>query len=64
MLDLFLSLMVFNLNGHFKILLNILETFPRPEGVINCNGLYSQSEQAEVAKKLKECIVYHRTIAE
>lgn len=72
MLDLFLSLMVFNIWGHFKILLNMLETFPRPASEnttpgVNFNagpGQYSKAEQAEVTDKLKECVVYHRFIAE
>ncbi|KOB67291.1 Odorant receptor [Operophtera brumata] len=59
MLDLFLSVMVFNIWGHFKILLNILETFPRPalENAETDVGSvqFSESEQADVKALLREC---------
>nr|AJF20961.1 pheromone receptor OR1 [Operophtera brumata] len=68
MLDLFLSVMVFNIWGHFKILLNILETFPRPalENAETDVGSvqFSESEQADVKALLRECVIYHRFIAD
>ena len=74
MLDLFLSLMVFNLWGHLKILLHDLETFPLPanEVVIPMEDryasvaaeMYSEEELKLISQKLKQCIDYHRLIAE
>uniref|UniRef100_A0A2A4K9J7 Odorant receptor n=1 Tax=Heliothis virescens TaxID=7102 RepID=A0A2A4K9J7_HELVI len=66
MFNLFLSLMVFNLWGHFKILIMTLEEFPRP-GSRTINTLhntykYTEEELIEVAEKLKDCINYHREI--
>lgn len=71
MLDLLLSLMIFHLWGHFKILIHDLESFPLPaktetmtfEGnnVLTAE-MYSDEEQEQVSKKLKECIDYHRLI--
>lgn len=73
MSDLFLSLMVFNVWGHFKILIHTLETFPRPaaervtkeDGKVVVEGaMYSESELELIATKLKDAIIYHRLIAE
>ncbi|XP_026736951.1 uncharacterized protein LOC113500376 isoform X1 [Trichoplusia ni] len=71
MLDLLLSLMIFHLWGHFKILIHDLESFPLPaktetvtfEGNnVLTAAMYSDEEQEQVSKKLKECIDYHRLI--
>nr|AXJ21642.1 odorant receptor 16 [Mamestra brassicae] len=69
MFDLFLSLMVFNLWGHFRILMNLLNEFPRPSSdVIVENGFniklekYTREELLKVSERLKECILYHREI--
>nr|BAG71414.1 olfactory receptor-1 [Mythimna separata] len=70
--DCFLSLMVFHIWGHFKILLYNLENFPRPANRIsfipdNSNTtltyeMYTQNEQKNVGVKLGELINYHRDI--
>ncbi|PZC85449.1 hypothetical protein B5X24_HaOG201020 [Helicoverpa armigera] len=74
MFDLFLCLMIFNLWGHFKILIYNLEHFPRPASeVVDAEGeersgrtvgseMYSQSELEEVAVLLRDCIQYHMLI--
>nr|AOE48008.1 putative odorant receptor OR3 [Athetis lepigone] len=70
MFDLILSLMVFNLWGHFKILTNILDNFPRPSSKSNLtwNGSvvqaekYSKEELKQVFETLRDCIIYHRQI--
>nr|AGS41448.1 olfactory receptor 9 [Agrotis segetum] len=72
MFDLFLSLMVFHLWGHFKILLNLLNDFPRPspnsEYILEEKGMqikvdmYSKEELVKVTERLKEIINYHREI--
>ncbi|CAH1647027.1 unnamed protein product [Spodoptera littoralis] len=74
MFDLFLCLMIFNLWGHFKILIYNLDHFPRPATeVVDAEGeersgrvigseMYSESELEEVAIKLKDCIQYHMLI--
>nr|QLF97399.1 olfactory receptor OR11 [Helicoverpa armigera] len=74
MFDLFLCLMIFNLWGHFKILIHNLEHFPRPASeVVDAEGeersgrtvgseMYSQSELEEVAVLLRDCIQYHMLI--
>nr|AGY14579.2 putative odorant receptor [Sesamia inferens] len=71
MFDLFLSLMVFHLWGHFKILINLLNDFPRPSSnskLMLENGFelhaekYSKEELLQVSERLKECINYHREI--
>nr|QLF97435.1 olfactory receptor OR6 [Heliothis subflexa] len=59
MFNLLLALMVFNIWGHFKILIKTLEEFPRPTSK-SC--MYTQEESIEVAEKLKDCINYHREI--
>nr|WCF43337.1 chemosensory receptor OR11 [Spodoptera frugiperda] len=76
MFDLFLCLMIFNLWGHFKILIYNLDHFPRPASeVVDAEGeersgriigseMYSESELEEVAVKLKECIQYHMLIVD
>nr|AGS41447.1 olfactory receptor 8 [Agrotis segetum] len=67
--DLFMSLMVFHLWGHCKILLNLLSDFPRPSfNFIVLDGLemkvekYSKEELSKVSEKLIECITYHQEI--
>nr|QLF97436.1 olfactory receptor OR11 [Heliothis subflexa] len=74
MFDLFLCLMIFNLWGHFKILIHNLEHFPRPASeVVDTEGeersgrivgseMYSQTELEQVAVLLKDCIQYHMLI--
>nr|QIH28385.1 pheromone receptor OR5 [Mythimna separata] len=69
MLDLLLSLMVFNLWGHFKILLHDLETFPLPSNEVASSmnvstKLYSKEELGIISQKLKQCIDYHRLISD
>nr|AJD81549.1 olfactory receptor 11 [Helicoverpa assulta] len=76
MFDLFLCLMIFNLWGHFKILIYNLEHFPRPASeVVDAEGeersgrtvgseMYSQSELEEVAVLLRDCIQYHMLIVD
>nr|CAG38117.1 putative chemosensory receptor 16 [Heliothis virescens] len=61
MFDLFLSLMVFHLWGHFKILINTLNDFPRPSSKVE-GAQFSDEELVDVAARLKDCIVYHREI--
>nr|ALM26192.1 odorant receptor 1 [Athetis dissimilis] len=71
--DLILSLMVFNLWGHFKVLVDMLDNFPRPSSnsnliLSNSSGSvlqaekYSKEELKQVFERLKECILYHREI--
>nr|QLF97429.1 olfactory receptor OR11 [Heliothis virescens]CAG38112.1 putative chemosensory receptor 11 [Heliothis virescens] len=74
MFDLFLCLMIFNLWGHFKILIHNLEHFPRPASeIVDAEGaersgriigseMYSQAELEQVAVLLRECIQYHMLI--
>lgn len=74
MLDLLLSLMVFNLWGHLKILLHDLASFPLPgKEVISLMDdryasvtaeMYSEEELNLISHKLMQCIDYHRLIAE
>lgn len=70
MFDLFLCLMIYNLWGHFNILIHNLDHFPRPaEEVVDVAGearsvMYSQTELHEVAVLLKESIQYHKLIYE
>uniref|UniRef100_A0AAU6NDI3 Odorant receptor n=1 Tax=Mythimna loreyi TaxID=667449 RepID=A0AAU6NDI3_9NEOP len=76
MFDLFLCLMIYNLWGHFKILIYNLENFPRPAAeVVDAAGeersemrigseMYSQSELDEVASLLKDAIQYHKLIVD
>nr|QIH28386.1 pheromone receptor OR6 [Mythimna separata] len=73
MLDLFLSLMVFNVWGHFKILLHDLATFPLPAKNMSSNNygnpsvnaeMYSEEESKQIFEKLKQCIDYHRFITD
>uniref|UniRef100_A0A2A4K9S9 Odorant receptor n=1 Tax=Heliothis virescens TaxID=7102 RepID=A0A2A4K9S9_HELVI len=71
-LDLFLSIMVFHVWGHFKILLHDLDHFPRPANLTtfkldNSNitltsEKFSSIELGQVSEKLKKCIEYHRKI--
>ncbi|KAJ8720749.1 hypothetical protein PYW08_006214 [Mythimna loreyi] len=72
MLDLYLNLTIFNIWGHFQILLNDLATFPLPAAEVislknnrNANAIaemYSEEESKQIHKKLKHCIDYHRFI--
>nr|AGS41444.1 olfactory receptor 5 [Agrotis segetum] len=70
--DCFLSIMVFHLWGHFKILLYNLDNFPKPSSKtiftiehINANlfcEMYSPHELIKVSDKLKDLIEFHRNI--
>ncbi|XP_075981856.1 odorant receptor 13a-like [Anticarsia gemmatalis] len=65
MFDLFLSLMVFHLWGHFNILLHKLNTFPRPTHKSleeNYCEKYTANELEIVSEMIKNCIDYHRII--
>ncbi|KAH9637515.1 hypothetical protein HF086_010926 [Spodoptera exigua] len=71
MFDLFLSIMVFHLWGHFKILINSLDNFPKPSTQVSCTleggfivnaEKFSKEELVKVSRQLKECIDYHREI--
>nr|AGH58122.1 odorant receptor 16 [Spodoptera exigua] len=71
MFDLFLSIMVFHLWGHFKILINSLDNFPKPSTQVSCTleggfivnaEKFSKEELIKVSRQLKECIDYHREI--
>nr|AGH58119.1 odorant receptor 6 [Spodoptera exigua] len=73
MCDLILSLMVFNIWGHLRMLIYTLYHFPRPSiettitiegGLTVTSAKYSDEETLEVFKKLKECVNYHRRIVE
>nr|AGS41442.1 olfactory receptor 3 [Agrotis segetum] len=76
MFDLFLCLMIYNLWGHFNILIHNLEHFPRPAAeVVDIAGearsgmrigseMYSQTELNQVAILLKESIQYHKLIVD
>ncbi|XP_026737609.1 odorant receptor 43a-like [Trichoplusia ni] len=73
--DLLLCLMIFNLWGHFKILIHNLDSFPRPaaartdtnkachNATIVGSEMYSKSELEDVAIQLKECIEHHKVIS-
>nr|QLF97438.1 olfactory receptor OR14 [Heliothis subflexa] len=71
-LDLFLSIMVFHVWGHFKILLHELNLFPRPSNrttfrldssnITLTSEMYSSRELGQVSERLKKCIEYHRKI--
>lgn len=73
--DLLLCLMIFNLWGHFKILIHNLDSFPRPaaattetnqachNATIAGSEMYSKSELEDVAVQLKECIEHHKVIS-
>nr|CBH19583.1 olfactory receptor 1 [Antheraea pernyi] len=57
--DLLLSLMVFHLWGHYKILINSLENFPIPSnGAIS----FSEEESKGIHLKLQETIRHHNLI--
>lgn len=69
--DLFLSLMVFHIWGHFNILIQKLKDFPTPkhklqmtldDGTTLSAEKYSKDECLQVLDNLKECIDYHRGI--
>nr|QLF97419.1 olfactory receptor OR15 [Helicoverpa zea] len=70
--DFFLSLMVFHVWGHFKILLHDLNHFPRPSNKISfiledsyvtiTNEIYTRTELDQVFDRLNKCIDYHREI--
>nr|AXY83405.1 putative odorant receptor 30 [Conopomorpha sinensis] len=56
MMDLYLSLVIFQIWGHLKILKNTMETFPVP-----VNGMvYAQNELVFVEQRLKMTVDYHR----
>nr|AGY14587.2 putative odorant receptor [Sesamia inferens] len=70
--DCFLSLMVFHMWGHFKILLYNLDNFPKPttktsfilEGTFTTVNyeIFTSHEQKNVSVQLHELIEYHRSI--
>ncbi|XP_035442856.2 uncharacterized protein LOC118271080 [Spodoptera frugiperda] len=71
MFDLFLSLMVFNIWGHLKMLIHTLNNFPKPRSDTSClieggmtisSAKYSEEELVEVFKRLKQCVDSHRLI--
>ncbi|CAD0194453.1 unnamed protein product [Chrysodeixis includens] len=71
MADLLLFLMIFHIYGHFKILLNLMATFPRPAATTNRitntkqeSLMFSEAELKDVFVKLKECIDYHNYLLE
>nr|WKF45262.1 odorant receptor 6 [Spodoptera frugiperda] len=73
MCDLILSLMVFNIWGHLKMLTHTLHNFPRPSletsitidgGLTVTSAKYSVEESVQILDKLKECVNYHRRIVE
>nr|WPO56498.1 odorant receptor [Leucinodes orbonalis] len=65
--DLFLSLLVFHLWGHLRILIHNLENFPRPKQSYKPEGYanevnyewYTKEENKEVADRLKDIINHH-----
>lgn len=66
MFDLFLSVMVFHVYGHFNILLCKLNSFPRPtlqsyKG-LNVHKKYSNIELQVITDFLKDCVDYHKLI--
>lgn len=66
MFDLFLSVMVFHVYGHFNILLCKLNSFPRPtlqsyKG-LNVHKKYSNIELQVITDFLKDCVDYHKHI--
>lgn len=76
MIDLAISLIIFNIWGHFKILLHELDSLQLPcqlladDLPVNSKNLNenvkfcSKMELNDVSKKLKHCIDYHRQIIE
>nr|ALM26203.1 odorant receptor 14 [Athetis dissimilis] len=72
--DCFLSLIVFHVWGHFKIILHNLDTFPRPTTkssfvLENSNEtlyyeMYTPEEQKRVSLLLQQQIEYHREIVD
>ncbi|XP_026730724.1 uncharacterized protein LOC113495924 [Trichoplusia ni] len=71
MADLLLFLMIFHIYGHFKILLNLMATFPRPAATVSRtnntkqeNLMFSESELKDVCVRIKECIDYHNYLLE
>jgi hypothetical protein len=64
--DLFLSLMVFHVWGHLRILIQKMETFTKPNSDENGkdSGLYSEEEMKEVGDKLKEIVQHHTFVLE
>ncbi|XP_053608917.1 odorant receptor 13a [Plodia interpunctella] len=59
-LDLYIYITVFHIWGHYKILINDLETIAEP----NSNGKYSAEESHNITERLKNCIKYHHIISE
>nr|AEY84943.2 putative olfactory receptor 3 [Spodoptera litura] len=73
MCDLILLLMVFNIWGHLRMLTYTLNNFPRPSvettitidgGLTVTSAIYSDEENVQIFRKLKECVDYHRRIVE
>nr|AOE48010.1 putative odorant receptor OR5 [Athetis lepigone] len=72
--DCLLSLMVFHIWGHFKIILHNLETFPRPStkssfllensSEMLTYEMYTPEEQKRVSHQLHQQIDYHREIVD
>ncbi|KAG6464249.1 uncharacterized protein LOC115452931 isoform X2 [Manduca sexta] len=69
--DLLLSLMVFHLWGHLKILTKTLDNFPKP-GFLNPQAIeadpnkslkFSDEELKVIHKKLGECVAHHQLIS-
>ncbi|CAG9783785.1 unnamed protein product [Diatraea saccharalis] len=71
MVDVFLALMVFQMIGHTKVLINSLENFGIPKsqrevmmgGKMKINvGLFDEEENKIMCNKMIECINHHRLI--
>nr|AGK90005.1 olfactory receptor 14a [Helicoverpa armigera] len=71
-LDLFLSIVVFHVWGHFKILIHDLNHFPRSLNTISfrldqsnitlTTEMYSSRELVQVSERLNKSVEYHRRI--
>ncbi|KAL0852207.1 hypothetical protein ABMA28_000428 [Loxostege sticticalis] len=66
--DIYMSILVFHIWGHLKILINNLEKFPKPSGVksftnIKKNAIqtvwYNEDEKQQVIKRLRELVKHH-----
>ncbi|KAG6449169.1 hypothetical protein O3G_MSEX005904 [Manduca sexta] len=74
MFDLALSLLIFTVSGHFKILIHNLNNFPLPAVVSDSSKvlktdeiqapLYNKTEKKDITLRLKQCIDYHREVLE
>lgn len=69
--DLTISLLVFHLWGHMRILIHNLETFPKPASLLvqSKNGTikdheYNEQETIDVRNRLRENLHYHSVIIE